>query len=231
MSSKKAIVLLSGGVDSATALAIAKSEGFDCYALSFEYGQRHSLELEAAQKTAMAFRVSEHYIINIDLTQFGHSALTDFRLNVPKDRPDLEKHNYIPITYVPARNTIFLSYALAWSEAIGCFDIFIGVNAMDYSGYPDCRGEYISAFEKMANLATAAAVSGKGKYCIHTPVIEMTKGQIIRRGTQLGVDYSLTHSCYDPSEDGFACGKCDTCRLRLKGFAEAGLIDPVRYAN
>ena len=231
MSAKKAIVLLSGGVDSATTLAIAKTEGFDCYALSFEYGQRHSLELEAAQKMAMAFRVSEHYIINIDLTQFGHSALTDFRLAVPKNRPDLEKHTTIPITYVPARNTIFLSYALAWSEAIECFDIFIGVNAMDYSGYPDCRGEYISAFEKMANLATAAAVSGKGKYTIHTPVIEMTKGQIIKRGTQLGVDYSITHSCYDPSDDGLACGKCDSCRLRLKGFEEAGRTDPVRYAK
>lgn len=231
MPAKKAIVLLSGGVDSATTLAIAKSEGFDCYALSFEYGQRHSLELDAARKTAMAFRVSEHYIINIDLTQFGHSALTDFRIDVPKNRPDLEKHTSIPITYVPARNTIFLSYALAWSEAIECFDIFIGVNAMDYSGYPDCRGEYISAFEKMANLATAAAVSGKGKYSIHTPVIEMTKGQIILRGTQLGVDYSITHSCYDPSDDGLACGKCDSCRLRLKGFEEAGRTDPIRYAS
>jgi len=231
MPAKKAIVLLSGGVDSATTLAIAKSEGFDCYALSFEYGQRHALELEAAQKMAMALKVSEHYIISIDLTQFGQSALTDFRLAVPKNRPDLEKHTTIPITYVPARNTIFLSYALAWSEAIECFDIFIGVNAMDYSGYPDCRGEYISAFEKMANLATAAAVSGKGKYSIHTPVIEMTKGQIILRGAQLGVDYSITHSCYDPSEDGLACGKCDSCRLRLKGFEEAGRTDPIRYAS
>lgn len=231
MPAKKAIVLLSGGVDSATTLAIAKSEGFDCYALSFEYGQRHALELEAAQKTAMAMRVSEHYIINIDLTQFGHSALTDFRLEVPKNRPDIDKHNHIPITYVPARNTIFLSYALAWSEAIESFDIFIGVNAMDYSGYPDCRGEYISAFETMANLATKAAVSGKGKYSIHTPVIEMTKGQIIKRGTQLGVDYSITHSCYDPSDGGLACGRCDSCRLRLKGFEEAHLTDPARYAK
>jgi 7-cyano-7-deazaguanine synthase len=228
---KKAIVLLSGGIDSATTLAIAKSQSFDCYALSFEYGQRHSLELEAAQKVAMAFKVTEHYTISIDLTQFGHSALTDFRLKVPKNRPDLEKHTFIPITYVPARNTIFLSYALAWAEVLESFDIFIGVNAMDYSGYPDCRGEYISAFEKMANLATAAAVSGKGKYTIHTPVIEMTKGQILLRGTQLGVDYSMTHSCYDPDEEGLACGKCDSCRLRLKGFSEAGLADPLQYAK
>jgi 7-cyano-7-deazaguanine synthase len=231
MPAKKAIVLLSGGIDSSTTLAIAKSEGFDCYALSFEYGQRHSLELDAAQKVAMAFKVSEHYVIDIDLTQFGHSALTDFRLAVPKDRPDIEKHNFIPITYVPARNTIFLSYALAWAEVLESFDIFIGVNMMDYSGYPDCRGEYISAFEKMANLATAAAVSGKGKYTIHTPVIEMTKGQIILRGNQLGVDFSMTHSCYDPSDDGLPCGKCDSCRLRQKGFEEAHLTDPVWYAK
>ncbi|MDO8303141.1 MAG: 7-cyano-7-deazaguanine synthase QueC [Sedimentisphaerales bacterium] len=231
MSAKKAIVLLSGGVDSATTLAIAKAEGFDCYALSFEYGQRHHIELECAAKIALAMRATEHYAISIDLTQFGNSALTDSGLSVPKNRPNLEKHTVIPITYVPARNTIFLSYALAWSEVLGCFDIFIGVNAMDYSGYPDCRGEYISAFEKMANLATASAVSGKSKYTIHTPVIEMTKGQIILRGTQLGVDYSLTHSCYDPSEDGLACGKCDSCRLRLKGFEEAKRADPIRYAS
>jgi 7-cyano-7-deazaguanine synthase len=231
MSAKKAIVLLSGGIDSSTTLAIAKSEGFDCYALSFEYGQRHALELEAAQKVAVAFKVNEHYIISIDLTQFGHSALTDYRLAVPKNRPDLEKHNHIPITYVPARNTIFLSYALAWSEVLECFDIFIGVNAMDYSGYPDCRGEYISAFEKMANLATATAVSGKGTYTIHTPIIEMTKGQIILRGNQLGVDFSMTHSCYDPNEEGLACGKCDSCRLRIKGFEEAHLADPVQYVK
>ena len=228
---KKAVVLLSGGLDSSTTLAIAKSEGFDCYGLSFQYGQRHSLELESAERIAMANKLSEHFIISIDLRQFGHSALTDFNLNVPKDRPDLEKHTYIPITYVPARNTIFLSYALAWSEVLECFDIFIGVNAMDYSGYPDCRGEYISAFEKMANLATAAAVEGKGKYTIHTPLIEMTKAQIILRGNQLGVDFSLTHSCYDPTEDGLACGKCDSCRLRLKGFAEAKLNDPLEYAK
>jgi 7-cyano-7-deazaguanine synthase len=228
---KKAVVLLSGGVDSSTTLAIAQNEGFECYALSFQYGQRHSLELEAAQKIAIANKVNEHYILSIDLTQFGHSALTDLNLSVPKDRPDLEKHTYIPITYVPARNTIFLSYALAWAEALECFDIFVGVNAMDYSGYPDCRGEYITAFEKMANLATAAAVSGKGKYTIHTPLIEMTKGQIILRGNQLGVDFSLTHSCYDPTDDGLACGKCDSCRLRLKGFAEAKLNDPLEYAK
>jgi 7-cyano-7-deazaguanine synthase len=229
VSAKKAIVLLSGGIDSSTILAIAKSEGFDCYALSFQYGQRHFLELEAAGRIALAARVCEHYIISIDLTQFGHSALTDYRLDVPKDRPNLENHNLIPITYVPARNTIFLSYSLAWAEAIECFDIFIGVNAMDYSGYPDCRGEYITAFEKMANLATAAAVSGKGRYSIHTPLVEMTKAQIILRGNQLGVDFSMTHSCYDPSEDGLSCGKCDSCRLRLKGFAEAGITDPVQY--
>ena len=224
-----AVILLSGGLDSATTLAIAKSEGFDCFALSFAYGQRHRIELEAAKKVAQSLGVIEHRIITIDLAQFGKSALTDASLSVPKDRPNFAP-NDIPITYVPARNTIFLSYALAWAEVLGSFDIFIGVNAMDYSGYPDCRGEFISAFERMANLATAAAVKGDGKYSIHTPIIEMTKAQIILRGTQLDVDYSLTHSCYDPDPAGKPCSHCDSCKIRLKGFTDAGLKDPTQKA-
>jgi len=223
----KAIVLLSGGLDSATTLAIAKKEGFDCYALSFAYGQRHHIELECARKVALSIGVVEHRVMTIDLTQFGKSALTDNSLAVPKDRPNFTQDD-IPITYVPARNTIFLSYALAWAEVLGCFDIFIGVNAMDYSGYPDCRGEFISAFERMANLATAAAVKGEGKYSIHTPIIEMTKAQIILRGTELGVDYGLTHSCYDPDPSGRPCCHCDSCKIRMKGFAEANLKDPAQ---
>jgi 7-cyano-7-deazaguanine synthase len=225
----KAVILLSGGLDSATTLAIAKSEGFDCYALSFAYGQRHRIELESAKKVARSMGVIEHRVITIDLAQFGKSALTDASLAVPKDRPSFAP-NDIPITYVPARNTIFLSYALAWAEVLGCFDIFIGVNAMDYSGYPDCRGEFISAFERMANLATAAAIKGEGKYSIHTPIIEMTKAQIILRGTQLGVDYSLTHSCYDPDPTGKLCAHCDSCKIRFKGFADANLKDPTQRA-
>ncbi len=224
---KKAIILLSGGLDSATTLAIAQSQGFDCYALSFRYGQRHTVELNAACRIATTVKVKEHRIIDIDLAAFGGSALTDKELDVPKDRPDLSSG--IPITYVPARNTIFLSYALAYAEVIGAFDIFIGVNALDYSGYPDCRPEYIAAFEAMANLATAAAVTGKGRCQIHTPIISMTKAQIITIGVKLGVDYSLTHSCYDPDEIGRPCGRCDSCQLRLKGFAEAGLRDPLAY--
>jgi 7-cyano-7-deazaguanine synthase len=226
----KAVVLLSGGLDSTTTLAIAKDEGFDCYALSFRYGQRHARELHAATEVAMALGAVEHRVIDIDLAQLGGSALTDAKIPVPKDR-ESGTLAHIPITYVPARNTIFLSYALAWAEVLGCFDIFIGVNVMDYSGYPDCRGEFITAFQHMANLATAAAIESKGKYCIHTPVIEMTKGQIILRGRQLGVDFVLTHSCYDPDQKGRACGRCDSCRLRLKGFAEAGLADPVEYVK
>jgi 7-cyano-7-deazaguanine synthase len=225
----KAVVLLSGGLDSATTLAIARDQGFDCSALSFRYGQRHWQEIAGAQKTVNAQRVSDHRIIDISLSAFGGSALTDANLAVPKDRPDIASE--IPITYVPARNTNFLSYALALAEVIGAWDIFIGVNAMDYSGYPDCRPEFIEAFERIANLATAASVQGRGKYRIHTPIIRMTKAEIIREGTRLGVDYALTHSCYDPAQDGRPCGHCDSCRLRLKGFEEAGLSDPLDYGK
>jgi 7-cyano-7-deazaguanine synthase len=226
---KKGVVLLSGGLDSATTLAIARSEGFQCYALTFRYGQRHQREIEAAKKVADSLEVIEHRCIDVDLAQFGGSALTDLTIDVPRDRTDLDKPGRIPPTYVPARNTVFLSYALAWAEVLGAFDIFIGVNAIDYSGYPDCRAEFITAFEKVANLATAAAIEGKGRYKIHTPIINMTKAQIILTGTKLGVDYSLTHSCYDPDETGRSCGRCDSCRLRLRGFAEAGLRDPIEY--
>jgi 7-cyano-7-deazaguanine synthase len=228
---KKAVVLLSGGLDSTTTLAIARSDGFRCYALTFRYGQRHKLEVEAAKKLAGFLGAVEHRIIDIDLAAFGGSALTDSTIEVPKDRAELGSPARIPPTYVPARNTIFLSYALAWAEVLGAFDIFIGVNATDYSGYPDCRPEFIAAFQKTANLATAAAVEGKGRYHIHTPVISMTKAQIILTGTKLGVDFSLTHSCYDPDRQGRSCGRCDSCRLRLKGFAEAGLKDPIEYVK
>lgn len=228
---KKAIVLLSGGLDSATVLAIAAAGGFDCYALTALYGQRHDIELEAAKRVAAAMNVKEHRFINIDLAQFGSSALTDPDIEVPKQRGDLTDKSSIPVTYVPARNTIFLSYALAWAEVIGAFDIFIGVNSTDYSGYPDCRAKFISAFEKTANLATAAAVEGKGQYKINTPVIEMSKAQIILTGTKLGVDYALTHSCYDPDPNGKSCRLCDSCTLRLKGFAEVNLTDPIEYVN
>ncbi len=228
---KKAVVLLSGGLDSATTLAVARSEGFRCYALTFKYGQRHGREIEAAKKIADSSGAIEHRIIDIDLAAFGGSALTNPIIDVPKDRADLNDPNQIPSTYVPARNTIFLSYALAWAEVLGAFDIFIGVNTTDYSGYPDCRAEFISAFEKTANLATAAVVQDKGRYRIHTPIINMTKGEIILTGTKLGVDYSLTHSCYDPDQEGRSCGRCDACRLRLKGFAEAGLKDPIEYVK
>jgi 7-cyano-7-deazaguanine synthase len=234
---KYAVVLLSGGLDSATTLAIAHSEGFQLFALTFNYGQRHNREVEAARKTARFWAVSEHRIIDINLAGFGGSALTDRSIEIPKDRVDLGsprgeatgRPNHIPPTYVPARNTIFLSYALAWAEVLGAFDIFIGVNCTDYSGYPDCRPEFISAFEKLSNLATAAAVRRKGQYRIHTPIINMTKSEIILTGTKLGVDYSITCSCYDPDESGKSCGRCDSCRLRLKGFAEAGLKDPIEY--
>jgi 7-cyano-7-deazaguanine synthase len=231
LADKKAVVLLSGGIDSATTLAIARSEGFQCYALTFRYGQRHQREIEAAKKIAHSLAVAEHHIIDIDLARFGGSALTDLTIEVPKDRGDLGNSAQIPPTYVPARNTIFLSYALAWAEVLGAFDIFIGVNTTDYSGYPDCRAEFIAAFEKTANLATAAAIQGRGQYRINTPIIDMTKAQIILAGTELGVEYSLTHSCYDPDEKGRCCGRCDPCRLRLKGFAEAGLKDPIDYAK
>jgi len=226
---KRAVVLLSGGLDSATTLAVARSEGFICFALTFAYGQRHKREIQAAKRVAESIGVTEHRIIDIDLGAFGGSALTDSAIDVPKDRADLDNSTEIPLTYVPARNTIFLSYALAWAEVLGAFDIFIGVNSTDYSGYPDCRAEFIAAFEKTANLATAAAAEGKGQYRIHTPIIEMTKAQIILAGTELGVDYSLTHSCYDPDSEGRSCGQCDSCRLRLKGFAEVGLEDPIEY--
>jgi 7-cyano-7-deazaguanine synthase len=228
---EKSVVLLSGGMDSATTLAIARSEGFDCYALSFRYGQRHKREIEAAKKLAVFLGAAEHRIVDIDLAAFGGSALTDPAIDVPKDSAELGKPATIPPTYVPARNTIFLSYALAWAEVLGAFDIFIGVNSTDYSGYPDCRTEFISAFEKTANLATAAAVEDKGRYEIHTPIINMTKAQIVLTGTKLGVDFSITHSCYDPDEQGRSCGRCDSCRLRLKGFAEAGLKDPIEYVS
>ena len=226
---KKAVILLSGGLDSATTAAIAKSEGFDLYALTFRYGQRHKIEIESAKKVAKFLNIAGHRIIDIDLTSFGGSALTDLNIAVPKDGADLENTNQIPLTYVPARNTIFLSYALAFAEVLGAFDIFIGVNMTDYSGYPDCRGEFISAFEKMANLATAAAIENKGICKIHTPIINMSKSQIIIKGTELGVDYSLTHSCYDPDEFGRSCGRCDSCRLRLKGFSQAKLKDKIKY--
>ena len=247
-----AVVLLSGGLDSATTLAIARRDGYAVHALSFDYGQRHRFELQAARRVAAALGAVEHQIVQIDLSEkggFGHSALTD-DIAVPKDRivpslhvaagPDSELEGgeedsggraggEIPITYVPARNTIFLSIALGYAEVLGAFDIFIGVNAIDYSGYPDCRGEFIRAFETMANLATAAAVQGRGRYTIHTPLIKMTKAKIIRTGLDLGVDYSLTHSCYDPRPGGQSCGRCDSCLLRLAGFAAAGVKDPVKY--
>lgn len=227
---RKAVVLLSGGLDSTTALAIAKSQEFRLFALSFSYGQRHEIELESAARVAKSLDAETHLIVDIDLRAIGGSALTG-DLEVPKERSDAEMSTGIPITYVPARNTIFLSFALAWAEMLGAQDIFIGVNALDYSGYPDCRPEYIEAFEKMAGLATKAGVEGRMRIKIHTPLIAMTKGQIIKTGLLLGVDYSLTHSCYDPSAEGLACGRCDSCGLRLKGFAEAGLRDPLCYAK
>jgi 7-cyano-7-deazaguanine synthase len=223
---KKAVVLLSGGLDSTTALAIARSEGFAPYALSFRYGQRHQVELASAARGAEALGAAEHVVADIDLRRFGGSALTD-DIAVPKDRGLEEMGEGIPVTYVPARNTVFLSFALAWAEVLGASDIFIGVNALDYSGYPDCRPEYIAAFEQMANLATKAGVEGRQRLKIHTPMIRLTKAEIIRRGTQLGVDYALTSSCYDPGDDGRPCGTCDSCRLRAKGFAEAGFADPL----
>jgi 7-cyano-7-deazaguanine synthase len=226
----RAVVLLSGGLDSATALAIAQSEGFTAYALSFRYGQRHSIELDCAGRTARAAGVARHLVVDIDLRAIGGSALTD-DIAVPRDRTSDEISAGIPITYVPARNTIFLSFALAWSEVLGSQDIFIGVNALDYSGYPDCRAEYIEAFERMANLATRAAVEGRAKVTLHTPLIAMTKAEIIQTGLGLGVDYSLTHSCYDPDDKGVSCGRCDSCLLRMKGFAEAGRSDPIEYAS
>jgi len=225
---RKAVVLSSGGIDSTTVMAIAMDKGFSLYSLSFFYGQRHAFELKAAKKAAKIFRAERHMIINIDLGRIGGSALTD-NIDVPKSRDEEIMACEIPVTYVPARNTIFLSYALAWAEVLECSHIFIGVNAVDYSGYPDCRPEYIQAFEKMANLATKATIEGRLRIAIETPLINMTKAEIITLGSSLGVDYSITHSCYDPSPEGLACGLCDSCILRKKGFTEAGVKDPTRY--
>ena len=225
---RRAVVLLSGGLDSTTALAIAQSENYEIYALTFRYGQRHESEIEAARRVAASFRVAQHTIAQIDLRAFGGSALTD-DIEVPKGRAIAEIGEGIPVTYIPARNTIFLSFALAWAEVLEASDIFIGVNALDYSGYPDCRPEYIEAFQHMADLATKAGVEGRQKLKIHTPLIQLSKAQIIRKGIELGVDYALTLTCYDPSPDGAACGSCDACLLRLKGFAENGMSDPAMY--
>jgi len=223
---KPAVCLVSGGLDSATSLAVARRDGFDCYALSFDYGQRHKVELESAAKIAASLGAIKHLIVPIDLRAFGGSALTA-DIDVPKTGPE----SGIPVTYVPARNTIFLSFALAWAEVLSSANIFIGVNAIDYSGYPDCRPEFIAAFEDMANLATKAGVEGRTKMTIHTPLIRLSKSEIIKLGADLGVDFRLTHSCYDPDDQGRACGLCDSCRLRLKGFAEAGLRDPIEYRS
>ena len=223
---KKAVILLSGGLDSTTCLAIAKEQEYDLYALTVNYGQRHAFELEAAKKVAQTIDVKKHSIVNIDLAQFGGSALTD-DIDVPKDRDESDMTD-IPVTYVPARNTVFLSMALAWAETLGTTDIFIGVNALDYSGYPDCRPEFIESFERTANLATKAGVGGN-QFKIHTPLIHLTKAEIIRKGIELGVDYGMTTSCYDPQENGGPCGRCDACTLRLKGFKEDGLEDPLNY--
>mmetsp|Transcript_9782 Transcript_9782/g.5106 ORF Transcript_9782/g.5106 Transcript_9782/m.5106 type:complete len:240 (+) Transcript_9782:50-769(+) len=226
---KKAVVLSSGGLDSTTVMAIAKQNGYDIYSLSFFYGQRHYCELEAAKKSAEIYGVRKHLVLNIDLGKIGGSALTDFDIDVPKNEVDYNKSNKIPITYVPARNTIFLSYALAWAEVLKAYDIFIGVSAVDYSGYPDCRLQYIKSFEKMANLATKELMESKTKLTIRTPLINLSKAETILKGVELGVDYSITHSCYDPCLDDLACGFCESCNLRKKGFEEAGIPDPIQY--
>lgn len=226
--SQPAVILLSGGLDSATTAAIARAEGFELSALSFDYGQRHRGELDASRRVAESMGVRRHITLHIDLRPFDSSALTA-AIDVPKGRSSAEMETGIPITYVPARNTVFLSFALGYAEVLSAADIFIGVNAVDYSGYPDCRPEYIAAFERMANLATKASVEGALRFTIHTPLVHWTKAEIIRRGTELGVDYSLTRSCYDPDSSGTGCGNCDACLLRLKGFAEAGLADPAPY--
>ena len=228
MPSRKAICLLSGGLDSSTCLGLAKRDGFECYALSFDYGQRHRVELEAAAKVARFFQAKEQRVAKIDLRAFGASALTA-DIDVPKHAPVGEIAQGIPVTYVPARNTIFLSYALAWAEVLEASDIFIGVNAIDYSGYPDCRPEFIHAFEAMANLATKAGVEGITRIQIHTPLIKLSKADIVKLGAEAGLDFSLTHSCYDPDAEGRACGECDSCLLRKKGFEEAGIWDPLTY--
>lgn len=227
-SSDKAVVLLSGGLDSSTTLAIARQEGFDLYAISFDYGQKHRFELASAAKLATAFGVQEHVTISIDLSPFQGSALTS-SLEVPKHRQLEEMEASIPVTYVPARNTVFLSVAMGWAESLGASDLFLGVNAVDYSGYPDCRPEFIEAFERLANLATKTGVEKTAAWKIHAPLIHLTKAEIIRRGTQLGVDYAMTHTCYDPDARGRACGACDACLLRLQGFEQAGLVDPAEY--
>jgi 7-cyano-7-deazaguanine synthase len=226
---KRSVVLLSGGIDSTTALAIAIAEGYKAYALSFDYGQRHQIETQAARRVANSLGAKEHRVAKIDMRIFGGSALTD-DVDVPKQRSEKEIAHAIPVTYVPARNTIFLAYALAWAEVIPASDIFLGVNAIDYSGYPDCRPEFIEAFEKLANLGTKAGVEGR-RFQIHTPLIKFSKAEIIRKAVELGVDLSLTHSCYDPSPEGLACGECDSCLLRLKGFRKAGMKDPIRYGK
>lgn len=229
MSAPRAVVLLSGGLDSATALAVARSQGYELHAISFDYGQRHRFELAAAQKVAQAAAVASHVLFRVDTSIFRGSALTN-DIPVPHNRAEAEMSSGIPVTYVPARNTIFLSVALGLAESLQANDLFLGVNAVDYSGYPDCRPEFVQAFEKMANLATKVGVEG-GQIRIHAPLIHLTKGQIIQQGLQLSVDYSLTHSCYDPAADGASCGECDSCQLRLKGFAEAGVTDPIRYVQ
>jgi 7-cyano-7-deazaguanine synthase len=226
---KRAVVLLSGGIDSTTTLAVAIAEGYEAYALSFDYGQRHQIETDAACRVANSLGVKDHRVEKIDLRVFGGSALTG-DVDVPKQRSEAEIARGIPVTYVPARNTIFLAYALAWAEVIPASNIFLGVNAIDYSGYPDCRPEFIHTFENLANLATKAGVEGQ-RFQIHTPLIKLSKAEIIRKAAELGVDLSLTHSCYDPTPEGLACGECDSCLLRLKGFHEAGIRDPVRYAK
>jgi 7-cyano-7-deazaguanine synthase len=223
---RKAVILYSSGLDSTTCLAIAQDQGFTPYAISFDYGQRHRHELDLARAHAKTLGAVEHLVVSFDLRQVGGSALTS-EIEVPKEGVGHD----IPVTYVPARNTIFLSFALGWAEVLGAYDIFIGVNALDYSGYPDCRPAYIEAYERMANLATRAGVEGSGHFTIHTPLINLTKAEIIKQGTALGVDYSQTHSCYDPTPEGLSCGSCDSCRLRLKGFSEAGMLDPVQYAR
>lgn len=230
MSTKKAVVLLSGGLDSATCVAMAQDQGFEVFALSFRYGQRHSVELDAADRIAKHLSVAEHKTAEIDLTLFGGSALTD-DIDVPKDRDEGEMEADIPVTYVPARNTIFLSFALAYAEVVGAKDIFIGVNALDYSGYPDCRPEFIKSYEETANLGTKVGVTEEERITIQTPLIDMTKAEIAATGTRLGVDYAMTISCYDPDATGAACGHCDSCLLRQKGFREAGLPDPTRYQS
>lgn len=227
---KRAVVLVSGGVDSSTTLALSRKQGFECYALSFDYGQRHRIEIEAARRVVAHLGAAQHVVARIDLRVFGGSALTA-PIDVPKGRDPARLPAEIPVTYVPARNTIFLSFALAWSEVLRAEDIFIGVNAVDYSGYPDCRPPFLEAFEKLARLATREGVEGSARYRIHAPLLKMTKAEIIRAGIEAGVDFSLTHSCYDPTPEGLSCGSCDSCRLRRQGFLEAGIPDPIRYAS